>query len=99
MLCTQPQFILNFSKTEVFPMHYNIITLSRYLSLFNHIISFFPDLLLPYFPSAYSTLQVGVIYRFNKHILDTKAFFFFDSEVLISFPYYSFFNSFFIQLQ
>lgn len=93
MVCIQTQFLLNFSKTEAFPTHCNIIIFSRYLSPCNHIISFFPDLLLHCFSSAYSTLQVGVIYGFNKHILATKTFFF-DSEILITFPYYSFFNSF-----
>lgn len=61
------------------------------LPMQSHFKSFFPDLLLHHFPSTASTPQVGVTYRFNKHILDVPLF---GSETLITLPYYSFVNGF-----
>lgn len=93
MLCIQPQFILNFSKTEAFPTHCNIITISRYLSLFNHIISFF--FVIFYF-SIFQVFTVLLRLVSSTDLISTflTQRLFFDSEILITFPYYIFFNSF-----
>lgn len=96
MLCTQPQFILNFSKSlkciEAFPINCNIITFSRYLSLFNHIIRFFLIFCFTIFQVLTVLLRLVSSIDLISTFLTQRLFF--DSEILITYPYYSFSNSF-----